>query len=550
MPCNPLWKLHILKRMIRATALLAFVVLGGCTSKVEPPPPQSENPPTGASKAQPAKSVGPSARIRVFCQQCHPFVEPAQLPREVWPNIIGLMYRYAGSLETGKAWKENRRDLVNIATHSPYKLTPKYIPDFKAVLDYYLQHSQPAAAYIKPMNAPDVDETQEWKSSSRWAGPTDGPPPSIAHLEITSLKRGSSAVFVVAADMLGGRIVRAKLNGTQSTVVATLKHPAHFVVTDWNGDGLKDLVVAELGSLLGRDTTDGKVTLLEQGPNGSFTPYVLADGLGRVAHIAAGDLDNDGDMDFAVAEFGMMATGSLFALLNQGNAKTPTFEKVILDKRAGFVDVHIADIDGDGKPNIIGLVAQHYEQVMSYGLNPTGGWTSRILADAKDPGWGSTNLAIGDLDGDQDLDIVWLNGDTMDAWAVKPNQGVYWLENTGATFERHFIAYLPGAHKVRVLDVDGDADNDLLISSAYYMEDDVLKPDNAPSVVWLERIASGYKLHAIEVGKNRHFTVAMANIDRDPHPEVVVGNSYLSFGNPNAAPPKEHPAWFTVFDRN
>ena len=532
----------------------AVVLINSCVQEPQPLEPSKPSIPGSPLSPQSRRS---DEKIRVFCQQCHPLVAPVWLPKEAWPDVIMLMYRYAGSLETGQPRKERRRDLVNIATHSPYKLSPEVIPDYNAVMKYYLENSIPAARYIRPMDAPDVDETAQWGSSSRWNGPSDGSPPAIAHLEIASLKKGEPPVLL-AADMLGGRLVRAELGGNRADVIATLKHPVHFVVVDWNGDGLQDLVVAELGSLLGRDITDGKVTLLQQEPNGQFSSHVLADEVGRAAHIAVGDLDGDEDLDFAVAEFGMMATGSLFVLLNEGSTTVPQFEKVILDERPGFLDVHIVDIDGDGEPNVVGVIAQHYEQVMSYALTKSGGcieresWTGTVLSGANDPGWGSTNSAIADLDGDNDLDIVWLNGDTMDSETVKASQGVYWLENKGTTFELHFITYLPGAHKVHVVDMDGDKDSDLLISSAYYIEEDVLRPDNAPSVAWLEKVENTYKLHTIEVGQNRHFTMAVANVDADSQAEIVVGNSYLSFSKPPGAAPQPREAssaWFTLFDK-
>ena len=87
-------------------------------------------------------------------------------------------------------------------------------------------------------------------------------------------------------------------------VLGKVPNPAHAEVVDLDGDGVKDVLVAYLGSSEPTDRRTGSVVWLRGGPDGRFTPVTLLEGVGRVADVQAADFRGDGKLDLVVAVFG------------------------------------------------------------------------------------------------------------------------------------------------------------------------------------------------------------------------------------------------------
>ena len=142
----------------------------------------------------------------------------------------------------------------------------------------------------------------------------------------------------------------------------------------------------------------------------------------------------------------------------------------------------------------------------------------------------------------------------MDTWVVKPFQGISILDNDGGgKFNKSHSHFLPGAHDVRVADLDGDGDKDLVASAAYYQETGLIRPDSAPSIVWLERGPDGsYTSHTLETSKSMHFSLDIGDLDADGDLDIIAANSYLATmparDSQAPAPPASAPHWFNHFE--
>ena len=130
-------------------------------------------------------------------------------------------------------------------------------------------------------------------------------------------------------------------------------HPQAVRIADVNGDGLPDIVVANLGPGTDGTGSPGVSVLLQDAAHpGSFLPPVTYATQARAVDVAVADLNGDGKPDLVVANLGPAPTGSITVLLQD-----PAHPGVFLTgtSYAGFgqpLGIAIADLNGDGHPDI------------------------------------------------------------------------------------------------------------------------------------------------------------------------------------------------------
>lgn len=332
-----------------------------------------------------------------------------------------------------------------------------------------------------------------------------------------------------------------------------LDYPARALLRDLNADGRFDIVIAAMGAINPTDLKSGGVYDLIQRADRGFDRVLVQDDLGRACDVQLGDLDGDGDLDRVVSAFGWKSAGELVLLENLAGEPGARYERRRLDDRDGFLQTDLFDLDQDGDLDIIAAVAQQHEEVLVFLNDGAGRFTSRLLYRAPHAAWGLSGFERVDLDGDGDQDLLVSNGDTLDDHVLKPYHGVGWLENRGGLeFVYRRVADLYGCEAATAADMDGDGDLDVVaVSFLPQISPAVWKrgPDGSgplDSVVWIEQTPTGWRKHAIEQGRCYHPTLDVGDYDLDGDLDVVVGN-YVWL--PADGQPSIRADYVTVFTR-
>jgi hypothetical protein len=243
---------------------------------------------------------------------------------------------------------------------------------------------------------------------------------------------------------------------------------------DVDGDGLGDLIVGVLGGAFNPNrTTIANLHLLARDRGGRWvgrTSQILPVlDVGSESVPALVDLDGDGDLDLLLANKAdptQQSVGRIYRVENVGAPGTPAF------RLSGALPVgatyHPApafgDLDGDGDADLLlGSWSARVGYYRNDGGKSVPGFTAVDSAFVTITRGSNTTPALGDLDGDGDLDLM--VGEASGALNLYRNEGGP-AEPRFVLVSDAFDGIDVGRRSAPALaDVDGDGDLDLVVGS-------------------------------------------------------------------------------------
>ncbi|WP_256795733.1 S8 family serine peptidase [Terrabacter sp. Ter38] len=156
-------------------------------------------------------------------------------------------------------------------------------------------------------------------------------------------------------------------------------------VEDVDGDGRVDVLAATFQGL----------QVFYQGADGSLgDAQYLAGVQGAQAHdVVAGDLDDDGDADLVTTIYGSPAI-----MIRQADGRYTE----VLRVHSSTSDLAIADVDGDGRPDVVGLSGYAVRVIH----NTPSGWSDSLTPVTVPDGSSMSGLQLVDVTRDRRTDVV------------------------------------------------------------------------------------------------------------------------------------------------
>src|SRR6266540_3859532 len=289
-------------------------------------------------------------------------------------------------------------------------------------------------------------------------------------------------------------------------------NPSSVAIGDLNGDGQLDLVTANIGGdPLANPTPAGTISVLLGSGGGTFsaaTPYPTGSFL--PFSVAIGDLNGDGKLDLAVANYGhpLSGDGAISVFLGNGDgtfsAATPYPTLAI-----GAQSVAIGDLNGDGKLDlVVAYASSKYSVFLGIGNGSFNQQTPISLSGNKN----LSSVAIADLNGDGKLDLALANAgsDTVSVF----------LGNGNGSFQAQ-IQYATGTNpdSVAIGDLNGDGQPDLAIANY----------DSNTVSVLLGNVGGGFQAQTQYPTGTNPSSVAIGDLNGDGRLDLAVAN----FGSNN-----------------
>ena len=279
-----------------------------------------------------------------------------------------------------------------------------------------------------------------------------------------------------------------------------------LAVADVNGDGVPDLAIANLySSTLG---------VLLGSSDGTFQAAVTYGSGGSGAEsVALVDVNGDSKPDLVVAN-----VSGVGVLLGNGDG---TFQAVVSYASGGTLSnsVAVADVNGDGKPDLV--VGNFNESVGILLGNGDGTFQLGAIYSSQ----AEFSVAVADVNGDGKPDLLLAN--------LYNNVAVL-LGNGDGTFQAA-VVYNPGgfdASSIVAHDVNGDGKPDLLITN-WFVNNQNFMADGVVGVLLGNGDGTFQPAVTYDSGGLQPSSIAVADMNGDGKPDLVVGNCSFSGGSVN-----------------
>jgi hypothetical protein len=223
--------------------------------------------------------------------------------------------------------------------------------------------------------------------------------------------------------------------------------------------------------------------------------------------ITFGDLDDDGDLDLVVGNYGV----ANLLYLNDGNGGFPVSGTAIDSDNDNTTSLVLGDVDGDGDLDLV---------VGNDGQNHL--YINRLIEDgyfhfdstAVDIGSSTAttttiDIALGDVDGDGDLDLVECNDGQTNRLYLNDGSGGFSSIATAIGSESD------ATRAIILADVDGDGDLDVLAGN-----------NGETNKLYFNNGQGGFGISGTDLGSETDDTVAIgvADVDNDGDQDLVVIN--------------------------
>ena len=300
--------------------------------------------------------------------------------------------------------------------------------------------------------------------------------------------------------------------------------PRSVSIGDLDGDGKPDLAVVNFSShtvsVFKNTSSTGTLN------TGSFAAMVDFSTGTNPYGVSIGDLDGDGKPDLVVANQSS-ATVSVFKNTSAtGTLTTPSFAaRVDFPTGGGPQSVSIADLDGDGKPDLV--VANQSSATVSVLKNTsaTGTLTTGSFAATVDFPTGALpqSVSIGDLDGDGKPDLAVANSGSNTVSVFK-NTSTTGTLTTGSFALR--VDFLTGANplSISIGDLDGDGKPDLAVANKDSNTISVFKNTSATGTLTTASFAAKVDF----LTGTWPVSVSIGDLDGDGKPDVALVNQASS----------------------
>ncbi len=266
---------------------------------------------------------------------------------------------------------------------------------------------------------------------------------------------------------------------------------------DVDKDGDLDLVSGNGGFQPNRIWLNNINDMIEE--QGVYTDSGIIPANRDTITVLLGDVDGDGDLDWVEAngikydaELGNI-NDSNRVLLNSGNGVFTESQELGNDDSASIV---LGDVDGD---NDLDIVTGNYGPNRVWINDGTGYFT---VTD-QEMGYSDTiSIVLGDIDGDQNLDIITGNYGLNRVWK---NEGTGYFTLTDQTLGSN-------TYSIALGDVDGDRNLDIVTGNY------------GPNRVWKNDGTGYFTVTEQTLGDNNTSSIALDDVDGDNDLDIIAGN--------------------------
>jgi len=452
------------------------------------------------------------ALYETHCSSCHMLPNINNIPKQIWEkNVLPEMaarvgIKYNNYNPFNKSFVEN--SLVKLSKIYPEQPTID-IAEWQKIHDYIIENAPDSL----PPNASMATSFAEMNQFKPQLSSSD----TNSNYGITSLQFSPSDNHFLIGDSRG-RINEWKLSGSQklsisSPVTSCLKLEDSYFVT---GIGYMNPSQQTLGAIY-------KI--------GDARREKIAGSLHRPVYTEIVDLDDDNNDEIIICEFGNL-TGQLSMLVSGEGV----YSKRTLLSLPGFIKLEVADLNQDGRKDIIALAGQGREGIyVLYQKENLEFDVDHIIELG--PEYGSSWFELFDYNKDGFQDIVLVNGDNADySVCIKPYHGIrLYLNNGNNEFSEKWFLPINGATRVMARDFDFDGDFDFAVLAAF---PDLAK-EPARSFIYLENLDAGqYKFKPFVTSwamEGRWLLMDGGDIDLDGDIDILLGAYYLpTTSDPNS----------------